>query len=286
MKTNDSLIYKVTEPTTQKDFLKDKLSSRFMRSCIQSNLIFRNGKVSVKNSRLEVGDEIRIDFPNENPNGEVQHTKLDIVYEDEDILVINKPPNMVTHTSRSDLSDTLLNYALGYFDEIGLKRKVRFVNRLDRDTSGLVIAAKNSYAHSVISEQFEHGVIKEYLALVAGKPKDVIIEAPIARAEDGVRREVRDDGKYSKTSLKLIKCFGEYSLVKLRLYTGRTHQIRVHMQHIGHPLLGDSLYSDDTSMNRQALHSFRITFETPRKGQVVLSAKMPDDMKSMLKIEK
>lgn len=283
MKTNDSLIYTVETPISQKDFLKDKLSSRFIRSSIQNNMIFKNDKLSIKNTMLNSGDIIRIDFPDENPNGEVQHGTLDIVYEDEDILVINKPPNMVTHTSRSDLSNTLLNYALGYFEEIGLKRKVRFVNRLDRDTSGLVIAAKNSFAHSIISEEFQRGIIKEYLALVKGTPEDMIIEAPIARAEDGIRREVREDGKYSKTALKLVKSFSDYSLVKLRLYTGRTHQIRVHMEHIGHPILGDTLYSNDESLNRQALHSYKIIFESPRNGQIKLTAKLPYDMKTMLK---
>lgn len=280
---NDSLIYKVEERTTQKEFLKDKLSSRFIRSSIQSNNIYKNDKLSIRDTNLEPGDIIRINFPDELPNGAIQHMNLDIVYEDQDILVINKAPNMVTHTSRSDLEHTLLNYTLGYFNEIGLNRKVRFVNRLDRDTSGLVIAAKNSFAHSMISEQFQNGVIKEYLAFVKGTPKNMIIEAPIVRSEDGIRREVREDGKYSKTSLKLVKSFGEYSLVRLRLYTGRTHQIRVHMQYIGHPLLGDTLYSNDETINRQALHSFRIVFESPRNGQVSLRAKMPKDMRMLLR---
>lgn len=282
MKINDSLIYVVEEPTSQKEFMRDKLSSRFIKSSIKSNNIFKNDVLSIRDTSLKKGDIIRVDFPDENPNGEVQHMDLDIVYEDRDILVINKPPNMVTHTSRGDMSNTLLNYTLGYFEEIGLKRKVRFVNRLDRDTSGLVIAAKNSFAHAMISEQFQNGVVKEYLAMVKGTPKDMLIEAPIARGEDGILREVREDGKYSKTSVKLLKSFGEYSLVRLRLYTGRTHQIRVHMKHIGHPLLGDSLYSEDTTLERQALHSFKVIFNSPREGHIELTAKLPDDMKRLL----
>ncbi|MBL7574544.1 23S rRNA pseudouridine1911/1915/1917 synthase [Peptoniphilus asaccharolyticus DSM 20463] len=282
MKINDSLIYVVEEPTSQKEFMRDKLSSRFIKSSIKGNHIYKNDVLSIRDTNLKKGDVIRVDFPDENPNGEVQHTKLDIVYEDRDILVINKPPNMVTHTSRGDMSNTLLNYTLGYFEEIGLKRKVRFVNRLDRDTSGLVIAAKNSFAHAMISEQFQKGVIKEYLALVKGTPKDMMIEAPIARTEEGILREVREDGKYCKTSVRLLKSFGDYSLVRLRLYTGRTHQIRVHMKYIGYPLLGDTLYSEDTTLPRQALHSFKVSFKSPRDGRVEITAKLPEDMKQLL----
>ncbi|WBW50217.1 RluA family pseudouridine synthase [Peptoniphilus equinus] len=279
----DSLYFIADRETKQKAFLKTHISSRFLKSAIEHGQIYKNGVQTTTNVSLVPGDELRVDFKDEAPNGSVEHVPIDIVYEDQDVLVINKPPFMVTHTSRDDLEGTLLNATLGYFERIHLKRKARFVNRLDRDTSGLVIVAKNPYAHSLIAKQFRTHVEKDYLALVLGTPEDGLIDAPILRAEDGVRRIVHPDGKPSQTGVKVLKSFDDYSLVQLRLYTGRTHQIRVHMAHAGHPILGDTLYGTDDRLPRQALHSFSLKLKTPRSGWVMVKATLPADMRALLK---
>ena len=265
------------------DFLKERgLSSRLIRRSVKSGNIYLNSRLNKKNKFLKKGDIISLRFEDEDPNGVVEHKDLDIVYEDDDLVIVNKEPFMVTHTAKDDADRTLLNYLLGYFKDQGLKRKVRFVNRLDRDTSGLVVAAKNSFAQDKISSDFKDRVEKKYLAIVEGilDEKDGIIDGPIAISEDGIRREVNYViGKKSLTSYEVLGEYEGMSLVLLTLHTGRTHQIRVHMAHLGHPILGDGLYGSKSDLiNRQALHSYSLKFKLPRTNKdLEVFAKLPED---------
>lgn len=283
LNSKDFLNFRSDKNIKINDYLKERgVSSRLIRKSIKSEKIYLNGKLIKKNKKLKLNDIISLRFEDEEPNGKVEKKSLDILYEDDDLILINKEPFMVTHTAKDDSDGTLLNYLLGYFDENNIRRKVRFVNRLDRDTSGIVVACKNSFAQDKISSDFRDKVEKKYLAICSGifKEKEGIIDAPIATSEDNIRREVNYViGKKSITSYKVLEEYDNMSLVMLTLYTGRTHQIRVHLSHIGHPIIGDSLYGEKSDLiNRQALHSYSIKFKLPRNDKgIEIFAKVPKD---------
>ena len=194
--------------------------------------------------------------------------KLDIIYEDEWLIVINKSAGIPVHPSMLHYTDSLSNGIRFYFDSIGLKKKIRPVNRLDLNTSGLVVFAKCEYIQEQLSAQMQtNDFKKEYICLVEGhlNEKSGIIDLPISRKPGSIiERCVSPDGQKSITKFTVLKEFDNYSLVKCILKTGRTHQIRVHFSYIGHPLLGDTLYGHSSNLiNRQALHSYRISFIHP-----------------------
>ncbi|RVU54034.1 RluA family pseudouridine synthase [Anaerosphaera multitolerans] len=270
-----------------RDYLNEVgLSSRFIRTSIREKNIYLNEENIFKNEIIKIGDVVSIKFSKEDLNGYPQFKTLDIIYEDDDILVVNKEANMPTHTSKGHLRGTLLNYMAGYFLEKGIERKVRFVNRLDKDTSGLVVVAKNAFAHYNISEQFKGDVVKNYIAFCKGKfeKTEGIVEEPILRVGDSIIREVNRNGKYAKTSYRVVREIGDISIVELHLFTGRTHQIRVHLKHLGHPILGDVLYGgQDQSVKRQLLHCSYMKFSHPRTGEdLEFKADLPKDMISLL----
>lgn len=283
LNSKDFLNLRASEKMKVNDYLKERgLSSRLIRKSVKDGNIYLNGKLIRKNKKLKINDIISLKFEDEEPNGKVQKRPLDILYEDDDLLVINKEPLMVTHTAKDDSQGTLLNYILGYFEENNIKRKVRFINRLDRDTSGIVLACKNPFAQDKISSEFRDKVEKKYLAICQGifEEKEGIIDAPIATSEDGIRREVNYViGKKSITSYKVLKEYDNMSLVILTLHTGRTHQIRVHLSHLGHPIIGDSLYGEKSDfISRQALHSYSIKLKLPRKDEEIeILANLPED---------
>lgn len=283
LNSKDFLNFRANKNIKINDYLKERgVSSRLIRKSVKSEKIYLNGKLIKKNKELKLNDIISLRIEDEEPNGKVEKKSLDILYEDDDLILINKEPFMVTHTAKDDSDGTLLNYLLGYFDENKIKRKVRFVNRLDRDTSGIVVACKNSFAQDKISSDFRDKVEKKYLAICSGifKEKEGIIDAPIATSEDNIRREVNYViGKKSITSYKVLEEYDKMSLVMLTLYTGRTHQIRVHLSHMGHPIIGDSLYGEKSELiNRQALHSYSIKFKLPRNDkEIEIFAKVPKD---------
>ncbi len=213
---------------------------------------------------------------------------LDIIYEDEDLMIINKPVNMPIHPSQGNYDNTLANAVAYYYAQKQKPFTYRCINRLDRDTTGLLILAKHMYSASLLSNMVQNREIhREYLAIATGKvPERGMIEAPIGRV-DGSTIERRVDelhGDYACTHYKRIAYANGYSLVALKLATGRTHQIRVHMKHIGHPLPGDFLYCPDYSViNRQALHSYRLSFVHPiTKESLEFTADLPEDMKKIL----
>ena len=208
---------------------------------------------------------------------------LDIMYEDEDILIINKPPHLPVHPSPGHVADTLANGVMAHYRESGEAHMFRAVNRLDGDTSGVMCIAKNSYAHArLIDEMAEGELRREYEAIVEGEISEGgTIDAPIARV-DFIKRAVRADGQRAVTHYEPIDHLGKYTLVRLRLETGRTHQIRVHMSYIGHPLLGDWLYGIENKalFPRHALHSAYLRLVQPVTGRVMeFVPPMAEDMR-------
>lgn len=273
-----------------REYLKEEgISSRYYREVTKEAFIKVNDKITKNNKALKKGDEIFVKIPEEKYNASIEKGEIHVLYEDEDVIVVNKEPYMVTHTAKEDISNTLLNYACYYFKTKDLKRKVRFANRLDRDTSGIVIICKNAFAHFRISEQFSQDeVIKNYIAITEDnfKEKSGIIEEPIIRTDDGIKRAVSPEGKYCKTGYEVLKSNGKFAIVKLRLYTGRTHQIRVHLSHMGCSIIGDSLYGEESEfIERQALHSSHIEFLQPRSGEkIIVDAPLFQDMKKLKEI--
>ena len=213
---------------------------------------------------------------------------LDIVYEDEHVLVINKLPNMPTHPSMGNYENSLANGVMYYYKSKGEERVFRAVNRLDKDTSGLMAVAKNSYIHARLGEEIQKKELKrKYMCIVCGDVEhDGTVDAPIRRADGSViNRIVAPDGQRAVTHYRVIKRYGEYTLLEMKLETGRTHQIRVHMAYIGHPLVGDWLYGteDHNIAKRQMLHSCYLCFTHPITGQIMeFKDEMAEDMRAFI----
>jgi len=260
-----------------------QISGRQFRRMIRQRLVFVDGEFPARPKPVQKGSVISIRFPKETIEYPAEPIPLEVLYEDEDMIAVNKPPYMLTHPSKDANSGTLANAIAGYFKEIGLKRKARFVNRLDMNTSGIVLVAKHSYAHQQLSDQDK---IKTYQTLVEGiPPEEGLIEAPIARdlTEASVRRIIHPDGKPSKTGFKRLDTHCGVSLLEVRLYTGRTHQIRVHLSHKGWPILGDTLYGNGDKAPRQMLHAASLTVTSLRtKKPIVINAPIPADFMKLL----
>ena len=296
MSTLEKKVSKEYEGVTIRDFLKEDLglSSRLIRrSAIEKRILVNKKEVRMRYI-VHAGDLVQINLQSdESQNITPEKMDLDIVYEDEDILVINKKPYMVVHPTKSYQSGTLANGVLFYFKETNQNCIVRLVSRLDMNTSGLIIIAKNQFAHMALSKEMEENNLeKRYLAIVHGnlKEKEGTIDAPIYRPdgeEFGTMRIVDERGQRSITHYKVIESFKDTDLVECLLETGRTHQIRVHMKHLGHPIYGDTLYGfegDEELIPRQALHAYGLDFKSPKtKETLSLRAKLPDDMESLLK---
>lgn len=255
---------------------------------------FTGGKITVndieQNVRypLQVGDTVKIVFPPELRSEGLLPTygKLTIVYEDEALLIINKPPYQNTIPSREHPSNSVANDVCGYFEQQGIQSTAHIVTRLDRDTSGLVCIAKHRHVHHLMSEMQKVGAIhRKYEALVHGHVKeDQTIIAPIGRATSSIiERVVCEDGQYAHTDVTVVTYdfLAEQPITRvvLTLHTGRTHQIRVHMAHIGHPLLGDTLYGGQAVMARQALHCKYLAFTHPiTKHPLCFTTALPTDL--------
>lgn len=247
-----------------------KISSRLLYKLIKLNKIELNHKPCDTRKTCTLGDTITINFDYEEDNSNIIPTKmnLNIIFEDDWLLVVNKPAGIAIHPSVLHYYDSLCNGIKFYFDKIGLKKKIRPVNRLDLNTSGLVVFAKCEYIQEYLINQMKNNQFKkEYLAVCNGffDKKSGTINLPIARKENSIiERCISENGQTAITHYEVLKEFDNYSLVKCSLETGRTHQIRVHMSAIGHPLLGDSLYGSISDLiNRQALHCFNLQFIHP-----------------------
>lgn len=247
-----------------------QISSRLLYKLIKLNKIQLNHQTCDTRKTGTLGDTITINFDYEEDNSNIVPTEMDlnIIFEDDWLLVVNKPAGIAIHPSVLHYSDSLCNGIRFYFDKIGLKKKIRPVNRLDLNTSGLVVFAKCEYIQECLINQMKNNQFKkEYLAVCNGffEEKSGTINLPIARKENSIiERRISENGQTAITHYIVLKEFDNYSLVKCSLETGRTHQIRVHMSAIGHPLLGDSLYGSISDLiNRQALHCFNLQFIHP-----------------------
>lgn len=279
-----------------REYLKTELglSTRLIRSASIGKRIFVNDEVVKMNRVLKQGEVIKIDLAkDESQDITPEKMDIEIIYEDEDILVVNKKPFMVVHPTKSYQSGTLANGVINYFMETNQKCIVRLVSRLDMNTSGLIIIAKNQFSHGMLSKEMsENNVKKRYLAIVHGvlEKKEGTIDLPIYRPEgieNGTRRVIDERGQRSITHYKVVESFEDSSLVECTLETGRTHQIRVHLSNIGHPIYGDTLYgygeNEESLIKRQALHAYALDFKSPRSGKLLsLKSDLPDDMKELL----
>ena len=279
-----------TNPVTVLDFLKQEGFSRHILSSMKNssgNCIVLNGERGFGRSVLKEGDRLVVTVPEVESGENIIRTEmdLDILYEDEDILVINKPAGMPVHPSMGNYENTLANGIAWYFSQKGEDFVHRCINRLDRDTTGALILAKNPLSAAVLSVQMKRRQIRRtYLALVDGVlPESGVVDAPIARMEGSViTREVNfETGESAMTHYERLAVGRYYSLAELHLETGRTHQIRVHMKYIGHPLPGDYLYHPDyRRIQRQPLHSFQLEFTHPiTKEPMLFTAPVPEDFR-------
>lgn len=266
------------------------ISSRLLSKLINMKRISLNNCLVDTREIAKVNDIISIDFNYEEDNSNILPNKinLNIIYEDEALLIINKPAGISVHPSILHYSDSLSNGIRYYYDSIKLKKKIRPVNRLDLNTSGLVVFAKNEYIQECFIKQMNSKTFKkEYLALAYGtfSESKSTINAPIARKNGSIiERCISEDGQKSITHFEIIKTYKEYSLVKCILETGRTHQIRVHMSYIGHPLVGDSLYGEKSDLiDRQALHCYKLSFIHPiTKKQLEFICDLPKDINNLI----
>ena len=257
--------------------------SEYTRSFIQKQIenggILVNGKVVNNKYQVKSGDTIEITIPEPVEVDIIaEDIPIDIVYEDNDLLIVNKPQNMVVHPAPGNYTGTLVNALLYHCKDglSGINGEIRpgIVHRIDKDTSGLLMIAKNDRAHLGLSELLkDHNITRKYQAIVYGKPKleHGFIELPIARSpQDRKKMAIVQGGREAKTEYRVLETFKNFSLVELTLYTGRTHQIRVHMKHIGHPLLGDPVYGPSKmvfGLTGQMLHAKVLGFKHPITGE-------------------
>ncbi|WP_409228873.1 RluA family pseudouridine synthase [Gudongella sp. SC589] len=274
------------------DFLKEKgLSGRMIKRALSSNAISIEGSVCKGSETVPRDAAVCIELADEKSDMKPQKMKLEILYEDLDLLVLNKEPFTLVHPTPNHPDGTLSNGVASYFLESGLKRKIRILNRLDRDTSGIIIFPKNSFGHQQLASQMDQGKVEKiYLAIVHGTmEKDSgEINLPLGKHDDGIRQTVRNDGMEAITRYKVLERMGGGTLVELELLTGRTHQIRVHLSHLGYPIMGDHLYSqEEAQIGRQALHAHELSFLLPRTHRrVTLRAEIPEDMKNLINLLK
>lgn len=279
-------------PNVQKD-----ISRSMVQKLIENENIKVNNKKTKYSYKLKLNDEIEISVPEAKEiNLKAQDIPLEVIYEDKDIIVINKPKGMVVHPANGNPDGTLVNAVMSLCKDslsgIGGEIRPGIVHRLDKDTSGAIIVAKNDKAHINLSEQLKnHEVKKTYLALVRGiiKENEATINMPIARSKkDRKKMAVDKEGKEAITHFKVLGRYkNKYTLLKINLETGRTHQIRVHLSYIGYPIIGDEVYSNgknEWNISGQCLHAWKLEFLHPiTNKKISLEAEIPEYLGNIIK---
>lgn len=277
--------------------VQEDISRSMVQKLIEQKNIKVNGKETKHSYKLKLNDEIEVFVPEAKEiNLKAQDIPLNVIYEDNDIIVINKPKGMVVHPANGNPDGTLVNAVMNKCKDslsgIGGEIRPGIVHRLDKDTSGAIIVAKNDKAHIALSEQLKnHEVKKTYLALVRGiiKENEATINMPIARSKkDRKKMDVDKDGKEAITHFKVLGRYkNKYTLLQINLETGRTHQIRVHLSHIGYPIIGDEVYSNgknEWNISGQCLHAWKLEFIHPITGKKIsLEAEIPEYLKNIIK---
>lgn len=272
-----------------------EISRTAVQRLIEEESILVNGKNTKASYKVQENDEIEIqEVKPKEIELKAQEIPLEVIYEDEDIIVINKPKGLVVHPAVGNPDGTLVNAIMAICKDslsgIGGEVRPGIVHRLDKDTSGILIVAKNDMSHINISEQIKnHETEKTYVALVRGivKENEATINMPIGRSnKDRKKMAVTRDGKNAITHFKVLKRYEKYTFLEIKIETGRTHQIRVHLSHIGYPVVGDYTYSNgknDFGVEGQMLHSKRIKFKHPKTGeQMELEARLPEYFQEIL----
>lgn len=291
------LTYHITEQDASQSIEQYLKTLGYSSQCIKElkkmqESILIDGRWEYVRYILQPGDTLTVHVQENDVSEKIPPVEmaLDIVYEDEDIMVINKPADMPIHPSLNNYYNSLANGLAWYFEKQNKPFIFRCVNRLDRDTSGLTIIAKHMLSSGILSSMVaERSIHREYQAIVRGKviPEAGTIDAPIARVADSIIERTVDyeKGDRAVTHYETIAYKNGHSLLSIHLETGRTHQIRVHMKHIGFPLIGDHLYNPDMEhMTRQALHSYRLQFTHPITGEAMdFVAPLPEDMQNVLR---
>ena len=277
--------------------VQKEISRSMVQKLIEQKNIKVNGKDTKHSYKLKLNDEIEITIPQAKEiDLKAQDIPLNVIYEDNDIIVINKPKEMVVHPANGNPDGTLVNAVMNLCKDslsgIGGEIRPGIVHRLDKDTSGAIIVAKNDKAHIALSEQLKnHEVKKTYIALVRGiiKENEATINMPIARSKkDRKKMDVDKDGKEAITHFKVLGRYKtKYTLLQINLETGRTHQIRVHLSHIGYPIIGDEVYSNgknEWNVSGQCLHAWKLEFKHPITGkEISLEAEIPEYFKKIIK---
>ena len=267
-------------------------SRELITKMINAGFVLVNDNIMKQNYKVKKGDEIVLD-ESFKIDTEIKPTKMDlnIVYEDDDIMVIDKPSGLTVHPGNGNYSDTLVNGLMYYtnnLSDIGGEVRPGIVHRLDKDTSGLMLVAKSNKAHQILADDFKYKrVHREYYALLVGTfPSDTAhIDAPIGRSKTNYNKmEVHEGGKEARTNLKVLKRYNDYTLVSLILETGRTHQIRVHMAYTGYPIYNDPVYSKTNKTPfGQFLHSKYIKFKHPITGKTLeFSSELPSEFQDYI----
>lgn len=274
----------------------DGKSRSFIQGLIEKEEVLVNSNIKKSNYKLRIADEVQVNIPDPtHVNIEPEDIPIDIIYEDSDVIVVNKPQGMVVHPAPGNYEGTLVNALLNHCSDLsGINGVARpgIVHRIDKDTSGILVVAKNDNAHNKLSEQFkEHSITRVYLALVEGiiKEDEGTIDAPLARhPKERIKIAIVPSGRRAVTHYKVIKRFKEYTLVQCKLETGRTHQIRVHMCHIGHPLVGDPVYGykkQKFNLEGQMLYAQKLGFIHPKTNDYIeFQCDIPSYFKNVLDI--
>lgn len=269
------------------DYLKD--AEGFSGRGLRKIQIFLNKKeVKSADKLIKENDVITIRENLKGTDIEPIKMELNIVFEDNNLILINKPPYLITHPTAKKVDKTLANGIVYYLQQQGNQSVPRFYNRLDMNTSGIIVVAKNGYSQAFLQNHGEIG--KHYIAVVNGimKKDEYMIEKKIGISTDGIKREISENGQEAKTGIKVLKRVEKENItvVEVKLYTGRTHQIRVHLSSEGHPILGDELYGiKDSRSERQLLHSYKISYIDPEtKVRKEFQTELPEDMKEVINI--